>query len=277
MVTGSRIARPDLERLQPTLVISSKTFDERGYNDAGQALSELPSFGIQPVSAANTQASFGIAQSFVDFYALGSQRTLTLVNGRRFVSANTPSIFGPAAPGQQVDLNVIPTKLIDRIETISVGGAPIYGSDAIAGTVNIILKQDFEGLIVDAQGGITERSDVESLRFRALGGANFMDDRANVTLVAEYSKAHGLTGLDRKVYAEDLGFLAPFIPGQYTTVLTPDNRVASINTSGVPLVDDIFNPLPGFDDGTFGVTGANGELARLLAGQQQSGPIQCRA
>jgi outer membrane receptor for ferrienterochelin and colicin len=170
IVTGSRIARPDLERLQPTTVISARTLDDRGYTDVGEALNELPGFGVPPASSANTQSSFGIAQSFVDLYSLGSQRTLTLVNGRRFVSSNTPSLNGPTNPGQQVDLNVIPTKLIERIETISVGGAPIYGADAISGTVNIILKKDFSGLDLDAQVGTSSRSDASSARARALWG-----------------------------------------------------------------------------------------------------------
>ena len=272
IITGSRIARPDLDRLQPTLVVTSKTIDDRGYTDAGQALSELPAFGIQPVSAANTQASFGIAQSFVDFYALGSQRTLTLVNGRRFVSANTPSLFGPASPGQQVDLNVIPTKLIERIETISVGGAPIYGSDAIAGTVNIILKKDFQGLVLDGQGGQTTRGDAESYRGRVLAGMNFFDGRANLTAVGEFSKAHGLIGTDRRNFAADFGFLAPGTPGPFTTVLTPTNRVASISTSGIPVVDDIFNPFPGAPLGTFGVSDANGNLLGFAPGNSNLVP-----
>jgi len=80
------------------------------------------------------QSNFGAGQSFVDFLGLGSQRTLTLVNGRRFVSG-TPhrSSAQPARAVNQVDLNVIPTKLIDRVETVAAIGAPIYGSDAIAG------------------------------------------------------------------------------------------------------------------------------------------------
>ena len=126
VITGSRIARPDLDRLEPTTTVDSAMFDNRGYTDIGQALGELPGFGVQPSSSANVQSPYGIGQSFVDLYSLGSQRTLTLVNGRRFVSSNTASLFGGAvSPGQQVDLNVIPTKLIDRVETISVGGAPI--------------------------------------------------------------------------------------------------------------------------------------------------------
>ena len=155
VVTGSRIARSDLDRLEPTIVLDSATFDRRGYLDVGQALSENPAFGVQPSSSGNVQSPFGIAQSFVDLYGLGSQRTLTLVDGLRFVSSNTASLNTSGSnnpnggPGDQVDLNVIPTKLIDHIETISVGGAPIYGADAIAGTVNIILKKDYQGLDVD--------------------------------------------------------------------------------------------------------------------------------
>src|SRR3984885_7487705 len=92
VVTGSRIARPEFDNLEPTTSVDSKTFDQRGYLDVGQALNELPEFGVAPSSAANTQSGFGIAQSFVDLYGLGSQRTLTLVNGRRFVSSSTASL-----------------------------------------------------------------------------------------------------------------------------------------------------------------------------------------
>jgi outer membrane receptor for ferrienterochelin and colicin len=141
VVTGSRIARPEFDNLEPTTVIDSKTFDQRGYLDVGQALSELPQFGVQPSSAQNAQSNSGIAQSFVDLYSLGSQRTLVLVNGRRFPSSDTASLGNSGSnstiggPGSQVDLNTVPTKLIDHVETIAVGGAPIYGADAIAGTV----------------------------------------------------------------------------------------------------------------------------------------------
>ena len=174
VVTGSRIARPEFDNLEPTATVDSKTFDQRGYLDVGQALSELPAFGTQPSSAANTQAGFGIAQSFVDLYGLGSQRTLTLVNGRRFVSSNTASLNNNGSntsvggPGDQVDLNVIPTKLIDHVDAISVGGAPIYGADAIAGAVNIILKKDYQGLDVDAQVGATGQGDAWNYRARVL-------------------------------------------------------------------------------------------------------------
>ena len=71
VVTGSRIARPDLDNLEPTTTIDSKIFDQRGYLDVGQALSELPGFGVAPSSSAQTQSTTGIGQSFVDLYGLG--------------------------------------------------------------------------------------------------------------------------------------------------------------------------------------------------------------
>lgn len=259
VITGSRIARPDLDRLQPTTVVNSESFEKRGYSDVGQALEELPAFGIQPSSTANQQSAFGVGQSFVDLYSLGSQRTLTLVNGRRFVSSNTASLFGPTNPGQQVDLNVIPTKLIERVETVSVGGAPIYGADAIAGTVNIILKKDYEGLDLDAQVGVSNAKDAWNYRFRALGGLNFADGRGNITGVAEAFKSDGLVGTSRRNYSEDLGFLAPLTPGPFKTVLTPFNAVPSVSTSGIPLVDDVFfAPAFGLDPQLFGVTNGQG-------------------
>jgi iron complex outermembrane recepter protein len=272
VVTGSRIARPDLDRLEPTIIINSATFDERGYLDVGQALSENPAFGVQPSSAANTQSAFGIAQSFVDLYGLGSQRTLTLVNGRRFVSSNTASLntsgsnSSVGGPGQQVDLNTIPTKLIDRVETISVGGAPIYGADAIAGTVNIILKKDFQGLEVDAQAGVSDRADAWNYRARVLGGKNFADDRGNITAVGEITKSDGLTGSARNVYSQDLQFESPLVPGKFQSVLTSGATVAGINYGGIPMVDDgvVYSPtgfgLPASPTGTYGVMNGSGQL-----------------
>jgi len=290
VVTGSRIARPEFDNLEPTATVDSKTFDQRGYLDVGQALSELPAFGTQPSSAANTQAGFGIAQSFVDLYGLGSQRTLTLVNGRRFVSSNTASLNNNGSntsvggPGDQVDLNVIPTKLIDHVDAISVGGAPIYGADAIAGAVNIILKKDYQGLDVDAMVGASGQGDAWNYRARVLGGQNLFDGRANVTVVAEMTKTDGLVGTARPVYSADLGFLAPLTPGPFKTVLTPANSVPQVSFGGVPLVDDVFLSPPAFGvpNSALGVTngggqvlqfGPNGNLIPYNTGTQTGNPI----
>jgi outer membrane receptor protein involved in Fe transport len=277
VVTGSRIARPEFDNLEPTATVDAKTFDQRGYLDVGQALSELPAFGVAPSSAANTQAGFGVAQSFVDLYGLGSQRTLTLVNGRRFVSESTASLNNAnsntsnGGNGTQVDLNVVPTKLIDHVEVVSVGGAPIYGADAIAGVVNIILKKDYQGLDVDAQAGASGQGDAWNYRTRILAGQSLFDGRANITAVAEFTKTDGLVGTARPVYAADLGFLAPATPGPFTLVLAPANTVVPVSFGGIPLVDDVpLAPTAGLTGSLVGVTNAaNQTLAFGPNGQLQ--------
>jgi iron complex outermembrane recepter protein len=240
VVTGSRIARPELERLQPTTVLSSDYLDKRAYTNVIDALNELPAFGQPDNSLQGAQSSFGIGQSFANFFSLGSQRTLTLVDGRRFVPANAPSIFGATgAGGEQVDLNVIPTQLIDRIETIAIGGAPIYGSDAIAGTVNIILKHDFEGLAVDASGGISNKGDAPQERVRMLAGKNFADGKGNITFSGEFGYSGGLNGTQRQRYRDDNSFiLNSDATSPYQYVLSANQRLASISTQGVPMTDD---------------------------------------
>jgi len=87
VVTGSRIARPELERLQPTTVIGSDFIEKRQYTNVVDALNELPAFGQPDNSLVGAQSSFGVGQSFANFFSLGSQRTLTLVDGRRFVTS----------------------------------------------------------------------------------------------------------------------------------------------------------------------------------------------
>ena len=109
VVTGSRIARRNLQSGQPTLTIDSAYIDQRGFSNIADALNSLPSFGVPGSSRAGGQAgAFGSGQNFVNFFGLGDQRTLVVVNGRRFVSSNSASIFGPTGSGLQVDLNVIP-------------------------------------------------------------------------------------------------------------------------------------------------------------------------
>lgn len=272
VVTGSRIKRPNFETDQPVVVINSADIESRGFATLGEALNEQPSFGVPGASPVGAQAgSFGSGQSFVNFLGLGSQRTLTLVNGRRFVSSNTASIFGPTASGTQVDLNAINTKLIDRVETIAIGGAPIYGSDAIAGTINVILKRDFEGVDIDAQNGISSRGDAPNWRVRALAGHNFLDGRANVTLAAEYNEGKGLLYNDREVTRRGLFYGDCPEGSQFTNCIFSDRRIPAISESGILTVGgDIFGlnfPLSpeqseflifGDPNSNFGVVDANG-------------------
>lgn len=260
IVTGSRIARPSYDNAQPTITVGSKLLEDRGYTNIAQALNETPGFGVADSSLIGDQGSaFGVGQAFVNLYSLGSQRTLTLVNGRRFVGANPATVFSQAGAGTQVDLNTIPTKLIDRVETVGIGGAPIYGADAIAGTVNIILKRNFSGLDLDAQYGISQQGDLPNYRARALAGLNFGDNRGNVTASFEYAHGDGLVGNQRAVIAAQNLFVQPSDPA------SPFNLVLASNVRsflGVPGGNPYF-----IDRGTIGKTrsmvDANGNFVRF--------------
>jgi iron complex outermembrane receptor protein len=278
VITGSRIARSVNDRQDPTIVVSSKIFVKRGYSNVGQALTELPEFGVQPSSQQNQQSGFGVGQSFVDLYSLGSQRTLVLVNGRRFVSSNTPALGGPTNPGSQVDLNQIPIQLIKRVETVSIGGAPIYGADAIAGTVNIITRKHYQGLALDAQAGTAAVASARSYRLSALAGKNFDDRRGNVLGVVEYTLSDGIAGNQVPYYnsASDMSFLAPAVPGKYQTVLTLHPRVNQLSTSGVPYLDNGFYTT-GIPNGAIGFVNAAGQPLAFSPGSSALTPYDLGA
>lgn len=237
-VTGSRIERAGFDTLQAATVVSSQQIERRGYTNVLDALQDTPGFGSPGNSPMQTTQGFQtLGQSFANFFGLGSQRTLTLVNGRRFVSGNTVS--GSQNTGQlgsQVDLNSIPTGLIERVETIAIGGAPVYGSDAIAGTVNLILKTDYEGLEASAQYGVTEEGDGRNQSYRVLMGGDFAEGRGNAVLSAEYNRGDGLRMSDRVRTFRNLpsGNTNPS-DGVASRMYVPDYRLNLVNDAGVPI------------------------------------------
>lgn len=259
IVTGSRISRDGFDTLQPTTVVGGELIEARDQASIADTLNELPSFGVPGNSPTGAQSGVAVGQNFLNFFGLGSQRTLTLVDGRRFPPANTPSVNGPSAPGLQVDLNTIPTALIDRVETVAVGGAPIYGSDAIAGTVNIILKQDFEGFEANLLAGITERGDAAKYRAQAIYGLNFHDGRGNLVFNVEWNRQEPLTQTAREATARQYSFQAPVDPAatEFDNVLITDARAVVTNFNGVPLFRRQFNIFGG------GVRDANGNLVQF--------------
>lgn len=243
IVTGSRIPRANFDTAQPTVLMSSEQLDQRGYTNLADALEELPAFGVpgsSPVGAGQG-GELGSGQNFVNFFGLGDQRTLTVVNARRFVSSNTASIFGPTGNGGQVDFNVLPTLLIDRVETIAVGGSPIYGSDAIAGTINVITKRNFTGLTLDAQGSISQRGDAHDYRLRGAWGMDFAEGRGNFAVSAEYNHTGGLDYLSRPSLNLNSFFTTPLDPASpFANTYIRDRRLPSISEQGIPQVSDAF-------------------------------------
>jgi outer membrane receptor protein involved in Fe transport len=192
MVTGSRIQRRGFEDIsQPAQVLQAETLDKRGFTSIADALNELPGFG-PGISGVTTGSGQNVGQEFLNLFNLGTQRTLTVVNGRRFVPGNplSPDPIGRNA-GSQVDINAFPAAMIERVEVLSIGGAPIYGSDALAGTINIVLKEDFEGIEIKTQWDDYEDFSAPEYNISAVFGSNFSDGRGNVTAAVEYEDQKG--------------------------------------------------------------------------------------
>jgi outer membrane cobalamin receptor len=152
VVTGSRIASPTLTSASPLQIVDAQDIDDAGVVNVQEVLLENPAFGTPGISRTNSNfstSSAGVA--VVDLRNLGTNRTLVLVNGRRFVAG---------VPGSSaVDLNSIPTQFIERIDILTGGASSIYGSDAVAGVVNIIYRDDFEGVELSGQLGVSQRGD----------------------------------------------------------------------------------------------------------------------
>lgn len=203
VVSGTRIRIPNLTSPEPITTLSSQALRERNFTNIADALNELPG-NRGSVTPAGGQG-FGQGTNFINNYGLGSNRTLTLVNGRRFVSSNVATIFTNAASGTQVDLNVIPSILVDRIDAISVGGAPLYGSDAISGTLNIVLRSKHDGVDLQATNSISEEGDNHTYNLSGLVGKSFFDDRLNLTFAASHDNVEGLVFNDREFLRRRIG------------------------------------------------------------------------
>ena len=203
VVSGTRIRLPNLTSPEPITTLDNRVLRERNFTNIADALNELPG-NRGSVTPAGGQG-FGQGTNFINNYGLGSNRTLTLVNGRRFVSSNVATIFTNAASGTQVDLNVIPSILVDRIDAISVGGAPLYGSDAISGTLNVILRSEFDGLELSGTAGISEEGDNGTYNISGIAGRSFLDGRLNITVSGSYDNVNGLVFNDREFLRRRIG------------------------------------------------------------------------
>jgi iron complex outermembrane recepter protein len=191
-VTGSRIRRTDTSTEAPMSVIDGGALAERGYTNVGDMLNQVTSNAPEFPEAPFQGFPGGSGQTFPNLFNLGEGRTLTLIDGRRMVTSS--SGLGERA----VDVNVIPAGLIQRVDIVEAGGAAVYGSDAIAGVVNYILKKDFQGAEFDAQYGQDYNGGYRQPSLRATFGTNFADGRGNIAADLEFSKSSPLLEEDRE-------------------------------------------------------------------------------
>ncbi|MBC3941428.1 TonB-dependent siderophore receptor [Sphingomonas albertensis] len=189
VVTGSRIARPELQSAMPVSVIraeEAKTFARTTVYDA-LLLTPAVGPGVGETNSGGQVFDQGVAN--INLRNLGTNRSLVLVDGKRWVSGG--------ARTSAVDLNTIPTALIDRYEIVTGGAAAIYGADAVSGAVNIIMKKKLSGVELSVTNGISERGDGRQTNATLATGFAFGGDRGHVVIGGEYNDTTPIENLSR--------------------------------------------------------------------------------
>ena len=197
-VTGSRIKRVDMETASPVTVIDRQAIRATGAVTVGEFLQRTPAISG---AATNPQVNNGGGENVpggaggatADIRGLGAVRTLVLVEGRRWIGS-----FGVG--NGAVDINTIPITMIERVEVLKDGASAIYGSDAIGGVVNFILRKDFNGVEASALAGFSSRGDADTRQFEVMGGAS--NERGNVIFGATYHEEKEVRAADREYSAE---------------------------------------------------------------------------
>jgi iron complex outermembrane recepter protein len=177
-VTGSMIRSVDVETAQPITELSHEALQQQGFVSVGQILQNVSSVGS---SGTSTQSTLGnVVGQYVSLRGLGAPRTLVLVDGQRW----TTDIFG------ETDLSTIPSSIIDHVEILQDGASAIYGSDAIAGVVNIITKKDFDGLQLDTYNSMySPQNDGKNSQFSLTGGKKFSRGSFLVNITVQNTNA----------------------------------------------------------------------------------------
>ena len=181
VVTGSRIQRTELSQPAPVIKLDAEEIARFGTPDLASVLAELPAVGATDTLTGNIGNNELAGISSADLRRLGASRTLVLVNGKRHVAA--------VAGSSQVDLSTIPLALVERVEIVTGGASAIYGSDAVSGVVNVILRDKFDGIEVNVNGAdSTENVDNRNFSSSITAGTQFAEDKGNFAVFA---------GLDR--------------------------------------------------------------------------------
>ena len=241
VVTGSRIQRPDYEAPNPITSFDAAKLQQSGNTNVTEFLRRVPALTNSLDStrtAGNAQADGAIGETglnLLDLRGLGTNRTLVLVNGRRHVASQVDTAA--------VDINAIPTDLIERVDVLTGAASAVYGADGVSGVVNFILKRDFDGIAARAQLGLAAEGDAANRFASVIAGRNFAGGQGNVTLAYEFNEEDPLANDDRDFlrsenrvfFVNNKNYVAGQ-PGSYARVPTRDNRyTGSYFSDGVQL------------------------------------------
>src|SRR5690606_14422304 len=187
VVTGTRIRRDDFSAPNATAVVTADDMRNLGVISVADMINQMPSNVANLTPTSNTDlTSFNLGASIANLRGLNptyGTRTLTLVNSRRFTPSNN---------GGQVDLNMIPTALVDRIETVTGGASATYGGDAMAGVVNVVLDNNLEGVRVVLTYNLTDEGDGDNIALSFGSGFMVLDRRGYVTIGFDRSEQDGI-------------------------------------------------------------------------------------
>ncbi|WP_271298893.1 TonB-dependent receptor domain-containing protein [Sphingomonas sp. CV7422] len=230
IVTGSRIASPNLTSPNPITTVQGGDFFKQGQVSIGDQLNQLPQLA-PTFSQSNSTRFLGTAGlNLLDLRNLGTQRTLVLVNGRRHVAGDILN------SGTSVDTNTIPTDLIQSVDIVTGGESAIYGSDAIAGVVNFVLKDHYQGLEMRGQSGVSTYGDGGASFASLLAGRNFSDGRGNVAVNVEYAHQDQYFATTRPYLDQQTSFVQvnpTGSAGNPENILYNDVRNAAYSETGV--------------------------------------------
>ena len=239
-VTGSNIKRVDAETVAPVQIITREEIQASGRNTIAEVLSGLSINQGNSFNEAGGVNSFAPGASGISLRGLGAKNTLILINGRRMAAYG----FAQGISDTFVDVNAIPASAVDRIEILKAGASHIYGSDAIAGVINVILRKDFQGVEVSAGGGTSTEGGANEYRASlAAGVGDLGKNKYNLLVTADYFKRDLLLQTDRKYtrnndYRDKLAGdfsrpgIAVYIPSGAAGAAPNPNRVAFRGCTG---------------------------------------------
>jgi outer membrane receptor protein involved in Fe transport len=204
IVTGARIPRTDTSPASPVTILFMDDFRFSDSRNAEAVINDLPQ-AIPDGTATTNNTGPNNGSATIDLRGFGAARTLVLLNGRRIVGSTIDTT---------VDINGVPPGMIERIDVVTGGASAAYGSDALAGVVNFILREDYVGAEIEAGYSTTDHGDGEKYTLNGAYGVTFNDERTNFNMFFDLAKREPVLEMDRSLFSGDLiPFNGRFVPG----------------------------------------------------------------
>ncbi|MEE4455171.1 TonB-dependent receptor domain-containing protein [Novosphingobium resinovorum] len=225
IVTGTRLSNPNFTAPTPIQTLSAENIQARAPINVADALNEMPAFrASRNATGGRASGSQLGAQSLIDMRGLGPERTLVLINGKRHVGTNFRGTF---------DTALIPVSLIERVDVVTGGASAAYGSDAVAGVANFVLKNHMQGVTVTGQSGISTYGDDAQYAFNMAAGTSFADDRGHIIFGADYARNRGVGNIyTRPSGRTEPGLVSPGGTGNPYSIFTEGVEYGSYAPGG---------------------------------------------